>query len=193
VREELEALPLPELLQELAERDPATFERIDRKNPRRVVRALEVIRLTGKPFSEQRAAWKSPARHQAHTTQSQPYPSRLVGLARSPADLAERINLRVEQMFQRGLVEETKQLLEAGLAKNRTASQALGYRQVREYLEGVRSLSQTIELVKIRTRQYAKRQMTWFRRQLSVHWMHLRPTDTPQQIADQIREIIEPR
>jgi tRNA dimethylallyltransferase len=76
-------------------------------------------------------------------------------------------------MFRRGLVAETEELLKRGLAENKTAMQALGYRQVVEHLRGERSLPETIELVKIRTRQFAKRQMTWFGRQLSVEWINL--------------------
>jgi tRNA dimethylallyltransferase len=76
-------------------------------------------------------------------------------------------------MFARGLVAETENLLQRGLGKNPTAMQAIGYRQVVEYLRGQRALPETIELVKIRTRQFAKRQMTWFRRQLNLKWIPL--------------------
>src|SRR5688572_9569911 len=76
-------------------------------------------------------------------------------------------------MFARGLVEETENLLKSGLDKNQTAMQAIGYRQVVEHLRGERSLPDTIELVKIRTRQFAKRQSTWFRRQLMLTWIQL--------------------
>ncbi len=170
LRAELEATPLAELLRELAERDPVTYEKIDRQNPRRVIRAVEVIRLTGKPFSEQRSAWNSPfvIRHS----------SLCFGLSRSTADLRQRIDARVDAMFARGLVAETEQLLTHGLAENKTAMQALGYRQVVEHLRGERSLAETIELVKIRTRQFAKRQMTWFRRQLNLEWIELK-SDKP--------------
>jgi tRNA dimethylallyltransferase len=89
-------------------------------------------------------------------------------------------------MFQRGLVAETEQLLQRGLAQNRNAMQALGYRQVAEFLRGERSLPETIELVKIRTRQFAKRQMTWFRRQRNLTWLRLEPDSDPAQIAAQI-------
>jgi tRNA dimethylallyltransferase len=74
-------------------------------------------------------------------------------------------------MFQRGLVEETKSLLPRGLAENKFALQAIGYRQVVEHLRGERDLSATIELVKIRTRQFAKRQMTWFRKHAKLQWI----------------------
>ncbi|RXL34762.1 tRNA (adenosine(37)-N6)-dimethylallyltransferase MiaA, partial [Citrobacter sp. AAK_AS5] len=76
-----------------------------------------------------------------------------------------------DEMFRRGLVSETEQLLRRGLAENRTALQALGYRQVVEHLRGERSLAETSELVKIKTRHFAKRQMTWFRRQMNVEWI----------------------
>jgi tRNA dimethylallyltransferase len=179
LRAELERSPLPELLKELSEHDPATFEKIDRQNPRRVVRALEVIRLTGKPFSAQRAPW-SPASAKSVAGGS------FFGLVRSAADLHARIENRVDRMFERGLVAEVRELLKHGLAENRTALQAIGYRQVVEHLRGERPLPETIELVKIRTRQFAKRQMTWFRRHAPVTWIHCEAPSTAESIAGQI-------
>ncbi len=175
LRAELEATPRAELLRELEQRDPVTFARIDRQNPRRVVRALEVIRLTGKPFSEQRAEWKSQV----------PSPKSEINFAltRQPADLHARINLRVDEMFARGLVEETRRLLDHGLTQNKTAMQAIGYRQVVEHLRGERSLLETIESVKIKTRKFAKRQMTWFRKHASAQWFELKPQDSAEAIA----------
>ncbi len=165
LRAELEAASPEELLRELAAKDPATFARIDRKNPRRLIRAVEVVRLTGKSFSNQKADWGKPAEETA---------GRFFGLERSSEDLRQRIDVRVEEMFRRGLVDETARLLKQGLGQNRNAMQALGYRQVAEYLQGMRPLPETIELVKSRTRQYAKRQMTWFRGQLSLDWVRLK-------------------
>jgi tRNA dimethylallyltransferase len=81
-------------------------------------------------------------------------------------------------MFARGLVEETRELLRRGLAENKTAMQAIGYRQVVEHLRGERSLPETIELVKIRTRQFAKRQLTWFRAQKNLEWVELKPDES---------------
>jgi tRNA dimethylallyltransferase len=182
LRAELEATPLPELLRELAERDPATHERIDRQNPRRVVRAVEVIRLTGRPFSAQRAAWQQ-------TSATMPQEGRCFGLTRAQGDLQRRIDARVEEMFRRGLVAETEQLLAHGLAQNPTAMQALGYRQVVEFLRGARSLPETIELVKIRTHQFAKRQMTWFRRQMRLTWLSLEAGDNPEPVTEEIAHL----
>lgn len=178
VRAELEAAPLAELLVELEQRDPVTYERIDRQNPRRVVRALEVIRLTGKPFSVQRADWTADRRPQ--TT------DRVFCLTREPADLRARIEARVDAMFTAGLVEETRALLARGLAANRTAMQALGYRQVVEHLRGERGLAETVALVKTRTWQFARRQGTWFRRQLPVERVPLAVEADPVAVARQL-------
>jgi tRNA dimethylallyltransferase len=165
-------VPLPELLRELEERDPLTFQNIDRQNLRRIIRALEVIRLTGKPFSAQRAQWSR------KPSTLNPQPSTLFfGFCRSAEDLRARIHVRVDEMFRRGLVEETQRLVSRGLDKNPTAMQAIGYRQVVEYLRGDRSLEATLTLIKLRTRQFVKRQMTWFRHQADVTWIHLKPDD----------------
>lgn len=183
LRQVLEATPVPELLAELATKDPATYERIDRQNPRRVIRAVEVLRLTGEAPSQQRANWSAPANESDHrSTEAAVF----IGLTRSSADLQQRINIRVEKMFEQGLVSETEELLKRGLAENRTAMQALGYRQVVEHLRGMRSLATTIELVKIRTRQFAKRQMTWFKKYGPSNWINLSLQDTPESCARDI-------
>jgi tRNA dimethylallyltransferase len=183
LRESLRATPMADLLRELADRDPDMYSRIDRQNPRRVIRALEVIRLTGRPFSEQRARWTDQA--DAPTSPSGPF-----GLCRCPGELHTRIEARVDDMFHRGLVAETAQLLDQGLAGNPIALQALGYRQVVEHLQGARSLSQTIELVKIRTRQFARRQMTWFRRQMRLNWLQVEPASDSISVVEKLFEAI---
>ena len=182
LRRALEATPLGDLLKELECSDPVTFARIDRQNPRRVVRAIEVIRLTGKPFSVQRATWSADA--------TQP-PAAFFALRRDASDLHQRIDRRVELMFHLGLVEETRGLLNAGLEQNPTAMQAIGYRQVVEHLRGERSLSQTIELVKIRTRQFAKRQMTWFRRQSAIEWIPVPPLALAGSVAKVLLQLMK--
>ena len=97
----------------------------------------------------------------------------MVGLTRPAGEWQERMARRVEEMFGRGLVAETEGLLARGLEQNPTAMQALGYRQVVEHLRGKRGLPETVELVKIRTRQFGKRQLTWFRRQMRLEWISL--------------------
>ena len=109
---------------------------------------------------------------------------------RSSSDLHARINARVDAMFRRGLVDETRELLKRGLAENKTAMQAIGYRQVVEHLRGERSLAETIELVKIRTRQFARRQLTWFRAQKNLEWIELQPDESLEHCVQKIREMI---
>ena len=186
LRAELEATPLAGLLRELQQRDPTTFEKIDRQNPRRVIRAVEVIRLTGRPFSAQRAPWDmAGTRSTASQTSSFSF-----GLSRAPDDLHARINARVDKMFSAGLVDETCRLLGHGLERNQTAMQAIGYRQVVEHLRGERSLPDTIELVKIKTRQFAKRQMTWFRKQAYALWLELSQAGGNQEAVSRILSLL---
>jgi tRNA dimethylallyltransferase len=175
LRAELEAASFESLLGELRERDPEAYEKIDKQNPRRVIRAVEVIRLTGKKFSEQRAEWKAESGKRKAEN--------FFCINRQPADLHARINLRVDEMFQRGLVDETCGLLQHGLEQNKTAMQAIGYRQVVEHLRGEHNLAETIEQVKIRTRQFAKRQLTWFRRQLTPEWIELKLGDSVETVV----------
>ncbi len=210
LRAELETAPLENLLAELKARDPAAYEKIDKQNPRRVIRAVEVIRLTGKPFSTQQSRWgettgepqgqnetsgsrgRSPHQLKASpaccTEASGPRPvtCHFFCFTRPPADLHTRINARVDAMFARGLVDETRELQKRGLAENKTAMQAIGYRQVVEHLRGERSLAETIELVKIRTRQFAKRQLTWFRAQKNLEWIELKLDESVEAVVEKL-------
>jgi tRNA dimethylallyltransferase len=195
LRRVLEKIPLAELLDELKRTDPAAFDKIDRQNPRRVIRAVEVIRLTGKPFSAQRSSWSSEGRapqvpNQNKEGLAERVPPNCFGFSRTNSDLHSRINRRVDGMFANGLVAETENLLKRGLEKNPTAMQAIGYRQVVEHLRGQRSLAETIDLVKIRTRQFAKRQFTWFRRQMDLSWTHCDANFSLEAAARQISEAI---
>lgn len=173
LRRELAAVPLPVLLAELEAADPACFAVIDRANPRRVIRAVEVIRRTGRPYSEHKPA---PASSTSDVL--------MVGLEMAPSMLQQRIDTRVEAMFAAGLVGEVKALLAEGLRENEVALQALGYRQIVNHLDGGPSLKETKELVKLRTRQFAKRQMTWFKGQPGCHWINVTETG-----ADPLRSI----
>jgi tRNA dimethylallyltransferase len=183
LRAELETTPLPELLRELAARDPATFARVDPQNPRRVIRAVEVLRLTGKPFSTQRARW-------CDGTGAAGAPPMFV-LQRAPEDLRARIERRVEHMFAAGLVEETRRMLVAGLAENPTALQAIGYRQVVGHLRGEHSLAETVALVQARTRQFARRQRTWFRHQSPATGLTVAADEGAERVAGRIVEALK--
>ncbi len=173
LRTAIEAMSHEEQLTELKAADSVTFERIDQQNPRRIVRALEVIRLTGKPFSEQRAEWQNTV------------PANFFLIDRERDDLRTRIEARVDGMFAAGLVEETCSLRVA-LEGNRVAQQALGYRQVIGHLRGEQDLPDTIALVKSRTWQFARRQMTWFRRMQGAVCMAVPAEEAPLETARRI-------
>ena len=172
-RAAIEAMRHEEQIAELKAADPVTFECIDQQNPRRVVRALEVIRLTGKPFSGQRAEWQNTVA------------ANFFLIERERDDLRARIEARVDAMFAAGLVEETCSL-RAALEDNRVAQQALGYRQVIGHLRGEQDLPDTVALVKSRTWQFARRQMTWFRRLQGAVCLVVTADETPTETARRI-------
>lgn len=187
LRAELESMPLAVLLEELAVRDPVAYERIDRSNPRRVVRAIEVIRLTQRPFSELRRDWSAAT---GGSSPSQRAGERLIVLSRDPTSLVRRMDARVDEMFRSGLVEETQHLMGLGLRENRTAMQAIGYRQVVDYLEGRCDRESTIQEVKTRTRQYAKRQRAWFRNQAQGEDLPISEEESSEKTAERVLERI---
>ena len=163
VREELNALSLDDLRSQLAEVDPGTARKIDLKNRRRVVRALEICLLTGRPASEVVAGVGDSG------GPGSPVPATGVFLFRDREGLYERINQRVQGMFERGVIEEVR----AAGAISATASQMIGLREIRELLEGKMWLAQCIAEIQQATRRYAKRQLTWLRRQTNFFPLNL--------------------
>ena len=157
---ELDEVGAPALHARLAERDPEAAERIRPDNGRRVVRALEVGEITGRPFSASlpRQEYVDP-----HTVQ--------LGLAIDRPTLDERIAQRVDAMFAAGFVAEVERLLDEGLAEGRTASRAIGYREVMAHLAGELTLDEARERTVIATRQFARRQDAWFRKDPRIHWI----------------------
>jgi tRNA dimethylallyltransferase len=167
LREKLNALSLDELRSRVVELDPRTAQKIDTKNRRRLVRALEICLLTGKPASELVAEGGLSAEALAKADDSgraeSTIPAKGVFVFRHREELYERINQRVEMMFERGVIEEVR---DAGVT-SATASQMIGLREIRQLLAGKESLTQCLTEIQQATRRYAKRQLTWFRRQTS--------------------------
>jgi tRNA dimethylallyltransferase len=159
LREKLNAMSLDALRSQLFEVDPETARKIDLKNRRRVIRALEICSLTGKPLSAQRLC--EGASHSEASTG--------VFVFRDREELCERINERVEMMFERGVIEEVRTAGET----SQTASQMIGLREIREFLAGKKSIPQCIAEIRQATRRYAKRQLTWFRRQTNFSPLNL--------------------
>ncbi|MFZ9283078.1 MAG: tRNA (adenosine(37)-N6)-dimethylallyltransferase MiaA [Candidatus Nanopelagicales bacterium] len=181
LRAELEAELLlvgpQELHRRLRELDPASADRIDAANGRRIVRALEVIQLTGEPFSSSLPR-SNPAVE----------PDLRIALLRDRAELDQRIEERVNQMWEQGFVAEVEALMEQGLAEGVTARKALGYSQIMEALNGEITLatakSETIRL----TKRYARKQESWFRRDPKMIWLSASQPNLLGEILEMIRE-----
>src|SRR5207244_3096443 len=172
LREKLNAMSLDNLHSQLVELDPEAPEKIDIKNRRRLVRALEICLITGKPASEVVAGGDDPGPPRstpAATALRSSIQATGVFVFRDRKELYERINQRVETIFQRGVIEEVR----AATVTSATASQMIGLREIRELLEGKISLSQCIAEIQQATRRYAKRQLTWFRRRTNFSLLDL--------------------
>lgn len=166
VREELTALYEEKggeyLLAQLQKIDPKTAMRLHPNNARRLIRALEVYRISGTTISEQEERTKNAPK---------PYDVRFFVLDTDREKLYERINLRVDTMLQNGLVDEVKMLLHQVVPKQNTAMQAIGYKEMVEYLDGYLSYEEAVDKIKLESRRYAKRQLTWFRRNEGAVWL----------------------
>ncbi len=170
---ELERVGAAALHERLQGVDPAAAAQIIPDNGRRVVRALEVIALTGRPYSA-----SLPSLEYADPLTVQ------VGVDIDRPTLAARIDARVDAMFAGGLVEEVEALLARGLADGRTASRAIGYREVAGYLRGDRTLAEAIEQTKSATRRFARRQDGWFRKDPRIVWVR---HDDPGRVGAAVR------
>ena len=146
---------------ELAEVDPQAAGIIEDNDPRRTVRALEVIELTGKPFQASQPPKDAPPR----------WGTRIIGLRTNAEWLNPRIEKRTQLMFDRGFVDEVRTLIDAGLTPDSTAGRAIGYAQVLDYLAGKCSLEETVESTVTGTRRYVRRQRSWFNRDKRIAWI----------------------
>lgn len=148
------------LHQVLTMKDPEYAKELHPNNARRVIRALEVIESTGQSMSAYQQDWN----------RTSPYQLVMIGLTMDRKVLYDRINRRVDQMIEEGLLEEVQGLLSLGLPPDTTALQAIGYKELILYIQGQMNLDEAIELLKRNSRRYAKRQLTWFRRMKEVTW-----------------------
>lgn len=146
------------LAEQLKVKDPVYYEEVDRKNPHRLIRALEVIESTGQPFSSFRK----------NNITERPFQIIKIAILVDRDTLYDNINRRVDKMFADGLVEEVRTLLPY---RFNNALQTVGYAEIFEYFDGKISLDVAKEMIKQNTRHYAKRQMTWFRKEQGIHWV----------------------
>ncbi|MFC5728568.1 MULTISPECIES: tRNA (adenosine(37)-N6)-dimethylallyltransferase MiaA [Nocardioides] len=175
LEQELESVGSQALHHRLRELDPASAGRIEAENGRRIVRALEVIEITGRPFSATLPVqeYLDPATVQ-------------IGVTIDRDVLDRRIEQRVREMFEGGLVDEVRRLRDEGLAEGRTASSAIGYRQVLAHLDGEMSLEEAQERTVIATRRFARRQLAWWKDDSRITWVD---HDDPARVAKALRKI----
>lgn len=164
----------------LAEIDPTTAESVHPNNLVRVIRALEVFHVTGRKFSELKAESR---------LEESPYDSLIIGLDYADRQiLYNRINLRVDEMVRRGLVEEARSLWQESVMK--TAANAIGFKELIPYFENSMTLDECIDKIKQETRRYAKRQMTWFRKNKRIQWIILGEFDKKTEIFEKSKKCI---
>ncbi|MBB3697429.1 tRNA (adenosine(37)-N6)-dimethylallyltransferase MiaA [Flammeovirga yaeyamensis] len=156
------------LLDQLKIKDPEYYEVVDRANTQRVIRALEVIEITGKTYTSQRNK----------ASVQRPFDIITIGLDRDRQELYDRINFRMDLMLKNGLVEEVERLKEY---KTHNALQTVGYKEIFDFWDQKHDWKETVELLKRNSRRYAKKQLSWFRRNPNTHWAH----------PDQLKEVIE--
>jgi tRNA dimethylallyltransferase len=173
VRAELAARPLDDKVEELRRVDPVGAAAINLANERHVDRALEIWRLTGTPASDARAAWEGPDPVGLHGAL----------LTWDREVLCERIDRRVEEMFAGGVIDEVSAVLASGRAVSSTAEKAIGFREIVDHLAGRRSRADVVAAIQQATRRYAKRQMTWFRRERWLKTVCLDVHATPHSAA----------
>ncbi len=169
--ERYEETGLEQLCKELKLLDPDYYAIVDHKNPKRVIHALEICYMTGKPYSSFRTSQPKP----------RPFDILKIGLRREREELYARINRRVDQMIEDGLVEEARSVINY---RHTNALNTVGYKEIFNYIDGTWTLDTAVEKIKQNTRIYSRKQMTWFRRDESIHWFH--PDE-----SDQIKKLIE--
>jgi tRNA dimethylallyltransferase len=186
IRRELEELAeekgnqhVHDILQKI---DPVKADELHPNNLRRIIRAIEVYRITGKPVSVLQEQYKLARKS---------YQFKILCIAREREDIYRRINERVEAMFDKGLVDEVKSLLENPEGLSKQAKQALGYKEVIQYLDGGLTLDDAKDMVRLNTRRFAKRQMTWFRSFPDVQWLEAEEHEGTESISEEIITLLK--
>ena len=167
------------LYEELRAVDPVTSEKLHENDAKRIIRALEVFKSTGMTISEQCRL--------SHLNESA-YRFCVIGInAHNRQMLYDRINLRVDMMLEAGLIEEAEQFFSSSVSA--TAKQAIGYKELKPYFDGLCSLEEAVEKLKTETRRYAKRQLTWFRKRENINWIYIDGSEE-KEIVEQAADII---
>ena len=181
LRARAQAEGLAELHRELTSIDPAAADRINPNDARRIIRALEVYAITGKPISSFQKQWETRRPKDDWT---------IIGLRREKTDASSRINKRVRKMIEAGLVDEVRSLLDEDKPLSQQARCAIGYAEIIEHLSGRIDLKDATELIKKNTRKLAKGQRTWFKTFRNVHWLDIAPDEPGEKIFNRVKAML---
>jgi tRNA dimethylallyltransferase len=181
LKDEAERFGLEALHKRLAEADPEAAGRIHPNDSMRILRALEVIRLSGMPMTIVQQSETRPADFKAI----------FFGLSRPRAELYRRIELRVDQMIAAGLVKEVSHLKKSGYRRNLNAIDSVGYRELFDHWEGRMTLNEAFTAIKQNSRRFAKKQMTWFRKDKRINWIEMDESSEIKSTADRVLEIFD--
>jgi tRNA dimethylallyltransferase len=167
----------------LSKIDPVSASKIKPNDLRRIIRALEVYKFTGEPIS---------CLQKKDSNKNLKFKYHVIGLKRDRENIYKRINLRVDKMVEDGFIEEVKTLRDMGYKEDLNSMQGLGYKQINKYLNGVYSKEEAVNLIKIETRHYAKRQMTWFKNKIeNIQWIDLDEHNVDEVLSKIIARITE--
>jgi len=189
MRAEIEGLS--GLYQELTEVDPVAAQKIHQNDAKRIIRALEVYQITGKPISSFQKQWIQDRGQKTEDRRQKKHNWSIIGLRREKTEENKRINARVKKMIADGFVDEVKSLLAEEKPLSKQASCAIGYAEIIEYLSGRKTLEDAIELMKKNTRRLAKGQRTWFKTFKNVHWLDIEPEESPEKILSRASAIVD--
>jgi len=193
---------LKNLYDQLTDIDPAAAQRINSNDAKRIIRALEVYKITGQPISTFQKQWeddrgqKTPLRPRGYAGQAEDGGRRtenewtIIGLRREKTEENKRMNARVKRMIEKGLIDEVKSLLAEEKPLSPQARCAIGYAEVIDYLNGKFSLEDAIELIKKNTRRFAKSQRTWFKTFKNIHWLDIEPEEPHEKILSKAKALI---
>ncbi len=187
LRQRIETEGAIELHRELATIDPAAAERINPNDSKRIIRALEVYQITGKPISSFQKQWGT---HDVQNSNDTNHGWTILGLKREKTDTSSRINQRVKKMILAGLVDEVKSLLDEEEPLSKQARCAIGYAEIIRYIEGLIDLQEATELIKKNTRRLAKGQRTWFKTFKDVHWLDIGQNESTEEILGRTQKLL---
>jgi tRNA dimethylallyltransferase len=193
LKKRVETEGLTHLYQELTQVDPIAAERISPKDAKRIIRALEVYQLTGKPISSFQKQWDSLAVAGTATDDrgQKNHEWTIIGLRRDKTEESRRVNARVKKMIADGLVDEVKSLLAEEKPLSPQARSAIGYAEIIDCLNGRYSLEEAVELIKRNTRRLAKHQRTWFKTFRNVNWIDIKPDESAEKILSRVETLVK--